>query len=1082
MQKTVEISNKLFNYTIWEGQTLNTKGFAFDTETELIKEDCFEPPTVALASVSDSINNYLIHPSKLSDFLITHPTSHYIFQNISFDFWVVDEYLKINNHSEARKIWWQIVEDGRSHDTMLLDILYRLAVNDAYPAPRDLAVLGKEYANLQISKDDPYRLRYGELIGKTWNEPDIEPGFWEYAIKDPITTYLIFPPLFKKSKEIAYKHGVSKDTMQKYGVLTEQIQIRGALALTKTTRNGINIDVSYKNNLFNNIQRVINEVVNTFISNPEYRKVFKFNRRSGELEYTQKGAPRTSRKELTSLILSEKSRAESDYNITIPIPTTEKGSVSTSMVEWCDLIKYSPFMQQYEKLIDNLTLSKFFRLLTEEVIHPRYTYLVRTGRISGYSPNLTNIPKKEGMREIFQASENHLLLAIDYKFIELRTLAHILETMYGRSILADTIRNNIDPHEYTGALLSNTELTDFRAMKKTNEKFYKDWRQKAKITNFGLPGGLSANSLIDYARTIYGVHFTFEQSSTYRNKLINDVYPEIGKYLEEDTVQLISDNLNCPVYKFYDKFDWSGERKSYITIPIKNILKGIPYKKDKTPYSADFVNKIWDGLEELNNNESIEPLLKAREPSEELYRTLFWQMVKTTTGRIRGRTSYTQNRNCLDAKTEALTKRGWVSGFDLKLEDEILTKNAETGTLEWHKPIDLKFYPDYEGPLVEFKSKAFSAISTPDHRWLVYNRTTEKNECKLTKDISIHGDHKIHRTGEYSNTNTIYLNDFIKLCGWFLTDGNCVIIPRKTVKDYVRVQLYQSQRANPHKVEKIRKILETLNALGHEQLDKRTECVKFVLKTEIAIKLHDLFPIRTLTSDFLASISREQANILLETMIDGDGCRSYNKETFCCKTELQKDMFQFLCVLAGFSSKSIWRDMSKYKPKSNKLLNIPKMTGIWHTTILKRDKAQIVKNQKIEFFDKQPVWCPIVPNSYFVARRDNKVFITGNSPFQGLAADGGKLALFKLLPLEEELDFKTVGFVHDEIIMDVKASIDENNKLYLPLSKINTIKSVMCETMQTVTGNVPIDGDFTVSKKWSKDAKNKIVGDRVYPD
>ena len=79
-----------------------------------------------------------------------------------------------------------IAEADRMHDTMLLDELIRLARTDAYPRPRDLGVVALEYAGLEIDKDDPYRLRYAEIIGRDW--ATVERGFFDYAVKDPIAT------------------------------------------------------------------------------------------------------------------------------------------------------------------------------------------------------------------------------------------------------------------------------------------------------------------------------------------------------------------------------------------------------------------------------------------------------------------------------------------------------------------------------------------------------------------------------------------------------------------------------------------------------------------------------------------------------------------------------------------------------------------------------------------------------------------------------------------------------------------------------------------------------------------------------
>lgn len=96
------------------------------------------------------------------------------------------------------------------------------------------------------------------------------------------------------------------------------------------------------------------------------------------------------------------------------------------------------------------------------------------------------------------------------------------------------------------------------------------------------------------------------------------------------------------------------------------------------------------------------------------------------------------------------------------------------------------------------------------------------------------------------------------------------------------------------------------------------------------------------------------------------------------------------------------------------------MTGIWIVTLLKRDKVQVVRQQRREFQSKQPIWCPIVPNTYFVARREGKVFVTGNTPIQWLANCFALASMTEAVrwTTEERPEVKVVMTVHDEIVFE----------------------------------------------------------------
>lgn len=76
-----------------------------------------------------------------------------------------------------------------------------------------------------------------------------------------------------------------------------------------------------------------------------------------------------------------------------------------------------------------------------------------------------------------------------------------------------------------------------------------------------------------------------------------------------------------------------------------------------------------------------------------------------------------------------------------------------------------------------------------------------------------------------------------------------------------------------------------------------------------------------------------------------------------------------------------------------------------------------------------------------------------NTPFQGLAADGAKEAIWRLL----YAGYDVVAFVHDEIIVSVS---DRDTK---------RIQTLMCEAMESVLGHdIPVACDAAVGPHWVK--------------
>lgn len=79
-----------------------------------------------------------------------------------------------------------------------------------------------------------------------------------------------------------------------------------------------------------------------------------------------------------------------------------------------------------------------------------------------------------------------------------------------------------------------------------------------------------------------------------------------------------------------------------------------------------------------------------------------------------------------------------------------------------------------------------------------------------------------------------------------------------------------------------------------------------------------------------------------------------------------------------------------------------------------------------------------------------------NTPFQGLGADGAKLALFNL----EKAGIDVVGFVHDEVVSEVQ----DNN-----IDKIKLLQEkIMIESMNMVVPDVQISVETVISKTYCK--------------
>ena len=82
-----------------------------------------------------------------------------------------------------------------------------------------------------------------------------------------------------------------------------------------------------------------------------------------------------------------------------------------------------------------------------------------------------------------------------------------------------------------------------------------------------------------------------------------------------------------------------------------------------------------------------------------------------------------------------------------------------------------------------------------------------------------------------------------------------------------------------------------------------------------------------------------------------------------------------------------------------------------------------------------------------------------NSVFQGLAADGAKLGLWKLW----RAGYRIVNFIHDEVLIEVPAS--SNLALHAQV-----VRRLMINGMREVIPDVRINAEFVVTDRWYKKA------------
>lgn len=150
--------------------------------------------------------------------------------------------------------------------------------------------------------------------------------------------------------------------------------------------------------------------------------------------------------------------------------------------------------------------------------------------------NLQNFPRMPGVRECIVPRDGFLICSVDYESIELRTLAQAQLRIVGRSTLARRYQADpgYDPHTAFAGRMLGIDYAEAMRRKAAGDKEIKKYRQLAKAPNFGYPGGMGPDSLVNYAWKSYGLRITRDEAVHLRDVWFAE-NPEMREYFAHVT-------------------------------------------------------------------------------------------------------------------------------------------------------------------------------------------------------------------------------------------------------------------------------------------------------------------------------------------------------------------------------------------------------------------------------------------------------------------------------------------------------------------------------------------------------------------
>ena len=293
-------------------------------------------------------------------------------------------------------------------------------------------------------------------------------------------------------------------------------------------------------------------------------------------------------------------------------------------------------------------------------MHPRFNYLLRTGRTSCDGFNLQNLPRETGLlaedpeavsiRGCFVPGKGKVFIDGDYSQIELVVLAYILKHQFKLgSSLHDLINDGHDIHKFIAAAVLDKNIADVTKAERTG----------AKAVSFGRPGGMGVASLKRYAKDSFKQDLTVEEVQE-RIDAYHRLCPELGPFLQDEvdsgmviaetlgmTPADYNDSIGCPAYGPDADVpqSWLGG------MLLKVLREPCPVKRSGQPYSPAEIAFFWHKAQQLPLE--LKPALAAKlerhEADEELWEAVRdWagrRSVFTVTGRLRANALFGSSRN-----------------------------------------------------------------------------------------------------------------------------------------------------------------------------------------------------------------------------------------------------------------------------------------------------------------------------------------------------------------------------------------------------------------------------------------------------
>lgn len=353
---------------------------------------------------------------------------------------------------------------------------------------------------------------------------------------------------------------------------------------------------------------------------------------------------------------------------------------------------------------------------------------------------------------------------------------------------------------------------------------------------------------------------------------------------------------------------------------------------------------------------------------------------------------------CLDTTTELLTDEGWRKWDAFEAGDRAACFDLTSGRYSFEE-IQRKIVAEYDGEMCALRTQSLDCLMTPEHRVVLRKDQRAMGRRKRYPwtfcDAANVPHHVMVPAGGApcgSGIDGLSL-ETCRILGWMITDGH-YHDKRATNLSLAIEQSLSTTKVGGSVSNMMDAVFSKMPGVSRWSRRARTSSTmgrsvssgpasRWYLSPEASAPFLKLLgtDIHRIPRLILRVASFQQLEALFTGLMEGDGTSRAGKwiAFYPGKNEGLADDFQELALRLGWSVTKTFVETQ----------------GQWHLRLSRRPHHSVRKPKRQSY--KGTVWDITVPTGAFVARRNGKVFVTGNCPQKGYATSLDAIVSFMML-------------------------------------------------------------------------------------